>query len=318
MTKEQLSAGLKAICNRQKTDSIETAMRGLCTSLLHRCGEAHAPIGLKKLLDLLGVKFSWSNDYTSRNRSERSEALLDTSGGSLLISLKSDLKQNWRRDRFSIAHELAHAMILKTLRSPALIESLDDTDVHLDQLERVCNIGAAEILMPVTMIRRSIRENTVMGHGLLSMYDEYLVSRDALIWRLASILPATSVFRWRYHARNPKEETCYRVVACYPSYERNGMRPWLPRGTSVKHVSPDIFSTAEKRDSNLEFSITLNKKSTECEGILTSFPKRAEANDRPLFEGMEISDDSHSNDLILFARNKSVARSLWFCNKKTD
>lgn len=312
MNIDDLSPGLRAICRFQKTDSVEVAIRGICSAILKQSEIEQPPVALKPLLSALNVRYSWSNSFNQKNRERHGTASLNSVDGNLTISLNTHHIKNWRRDRFSIAHELTHAIIIRTLRTPELIETLDESKTFFNQLEKVCNLGAAEILMPTKMIRSAIRHTHLNSDSLLSLYDLFLVSRDALIWRLAQMMPGTSVIRWRNHARNSGEPKCLRVVACYPSYEKGGNRPWLPIGATTKHIIPNAIETIEI-DSLQEVTIELSGKSISCEAIITSFKNRSSRSNRPLFQGMEIPDDEYSgSDLILFVRNISSTRSTWF------
>lgn len=313
------SLGLAALCRPQNTESPEAAVKGACLYLLKTCGVTQPPIPLKPLLAALDISFSWSKS-SSHWRPGHSTASLKPVKGQLTVFIHETLaRSNWRRSRFSVAHEIVHALIIRMLGDSKLIATLDETDDAYNDLERICNVGAAELLMPSTMMRKSVRELGVSPTGLLTLYDRFLVSREAMIWRIASVTPHASIIRWRQYARKVGENNCFRVVSCYPPYERGSVRPWLPEGATTKHLNSDLVERVARQKAPEcvdDLEVELSGKVWRCEAAATFFPARKGNAEQPQFEGYPVPDEKASlwgTDILVFAAKKQMSnsRKLW-------
>ncbi len=91
-----------------------------------------------------------------------------------------------RRVRFSVAHELAHTLFpdwKERVRERLTHEQMSGSGW---QLEMLCNIGAAEILMPTGSFTELRREGPSV-ETLLKLRDKYDVSTEAIFLRLARL-----------------------------------------------------------------------------------------------------------------------------------
>ncbi len=90
------------------------------------------------------------------------------------------------RTRFSIAHELAHTFFAdcgEVIRNRA---SRRDLKPHEWELEMLCNIGAAELLMPVASLPE-LRRESLNIRTLMKLKDQLEVSPEALLARIVKI-----------------------------------------------------------------------------------------------------------------------------------
>lgn len=231
--------------------------------------------------------------------------MTSTRDGYCITVHEGSFKRSWRRARFTLAHEAIHALIFNLVRDPLLIGELDCSYAAHRSLERLCDIGASELLAPSHWVRSDIRHLGVGPGALLRLYDRYLVSKEALIWRIADILPRGGVLRWRFHARDGRERRTWRIVRSYPGYERRSQRPWLPNGATLRHaslLSRDLGHGAEPRILP-RVRISLNRQSWNGAGIVSVFPERM-GKEQPLFDGHRIPDESSRSwdtDMLLFA-----------------
>jgi hypothetical protein len=86
------------------------------------------------------------------------------------------------RRRFSVAHELCHTFFYELVPEVKFVPHEVDGGE-----ERLCNYGAAELLMPAARIKRSAR-NTNPGLAMLNNLCEcYNVSMEAMLVRLRSL-----------------------------------------------------------------------------------------------------------------------------------
>lgn len=309
---------LEALCRAQGTESPEMAIRGACISLLAGCGLSDPPIPLKPLCSKLGVSFGWSKGNRGNRLNGQGSAALISDGATLKIAVdEEDFLTRWRRVRFSIAHELVHVLIMRILRSPDLIAALDASKSAHKSLEDLCNLGAAEILMPSATTRLFLSRGILEPSGLRKLYDNFLVSRSLVIQRVADLLPNGSVIRWRRYARKPQEQRCMRVVSSYPYASESRCR-WLPSGCTTRHISPTIVEqVAERREPIAQESLTisLGRQRSKCTAFATFFPSLAR-DDHPIFEGFVVPDESHSPDkteVVLFTadRNAGFGKIPW-------
>jgi hypothetical protein len=216
--------------------------------------------------------------------------------------------RNYRRTRFSIAHELVHALIIRVLDNPSLVASLDATPEGLAELESVCDIGASHLLMPPRLIRDRLRVHGLTPPGLLNLYDEFLVSRDALLYGIASVLPRGSAMRWRHIARTPQEPVAWRIVGSYPRYGSDPQRPWLPRGATAKHLSqnlPDVVARTGAVLSCDSLTVTLGKRDWRRAAYGTFLGSRPRGASRPLFSGLVVSDEAAPIEVFVFLAERA-------------
>lgn len=299
------SQGLEALCGRLKTDTPEAAIKGACSSLLNACGIKQPPVALKPVLKALDVSFQWSKAHW---RKGNGAASLQQVHGKLAIFLhETNFRYNWRRTRFQIAHELVHALIIRLLDDSSLILSIEETPEAYIALEKLCDIGAAELLLPARMLRSELRDKGLRPNDLYNLYDQFLVSREVLIRRIASLTPTATVIRWRQYSRHEDESNCWRVLSCHPGYTNSSARPWLPKGATTKHLASDILTTVEVEKRTRCFSgfqIKLDdNRYWECAGVATFFGNRVQEQLQPKFEGFTIKDERNSkfqNDILLF------------------
>lgn len=90
------------------------------------------------------------------------------------------------RLRYSIAHEIAHTLF------PDCAEQIRNRSAHHEmkgddwQLEMLCNVGAAEFLMPIGSLQRQLLEEPSIDRAL-AMRSQFDVSTEAILIRLAQI-----------------------------------------------------------------------------------------------------------------------------------
>lgn len=90
------------------------------------------------------------------------------------------------RIRYSVAHEIAHTLF------PDYRENIRERKSKIDmqkddwQLEMLCNIGAAEILMPIGSFPELNNENLGIDH-ILELHKKFEVSCEALLLRVVKV-----------------------------------------------------------------------------------------------------------------------------------
>jgi hypothetical protein len=136
------------------------------------------------------------NIDVQRNPSLRFDGMIERDGvdGTAKITLKQGLSK--RRERFTLAHELGHWMLQEEMLGSTagrLFRGLSTNDEDMRSEERLANLIAAEILMPLEHIEREY-DNT---HPLLSVTDicrRFCVSRIAAVRRIADVCQLHLIF----------------------------------------------------------------------------------------------------------------------------
>jgi hypothetical protein len=86
------------------------------------------------------------------------------------------------RYRFTVAHELCHTFFYELV--PELKFRSHGMDEHE---ERICNLGAAELLMPPNDVRGRVRGLSTSLDSLKHLASAYMVSIEAMLLRLRSL-----------------------------------------------------------------------------------------------------------------------------------
>src|SRR5947208_15095428 len=105
MPNKSLSIGLEAFCRAYHADSPESAMREACFSLLTSCGLGDPPVPLKPLLQKLGIELRRISARRMKGGSRLDARLAAKRGGLVAYVYEDERDRNWRRARFSLAHE---------------------------------------------------------------------------------------------------------------------------------------------------------------------------------------------------------------------
>jgi len=86
------------------------------------------------------------------------------------------------RSRFTIAHEVCHTFFYEIV--PELKFGSQDVD---PEEERLCNLGAAELLIPTRSLRTHAKKYRVSIDSLEELAATYIVSPEAMLLRLRSL-----------------------------------------------------------------------------------------------------------------------------------
>jgi Zn-dependent peptidase ImmA (M78 family) len=284
----------------------ESAMRIACRDLLQSCGYTKPPIPLGTICKKLGIKIVRSNTIG------KATLRAATNNFEIWININPSY---YRKFRFTIAHELAHVLLMIKLDNPDLIDALSSTEETYEVVERLCDLGASEILMPSDILEKMIFEFGITPIGLQTLYDSFLVPNRKLLYKIAEIIPSSAIILWKKYARHASENEELRIQTCYQRYSSNLNAPWLPKGSTVKHVIPDIVTKSyhdRKPYYSDELHLALGRKIHECIGISCILPEsRLDIEQLPLFKGLPIPDESLSElDAVLLVGTKSMSQNV--------
>ena len=166
------------------------------------------------------------------------------------------------RIRFSIAHELAHTFFPNYLEAVRNRSPRSAFTTHEWELEMLCNIGAAELLMPIAYFPLLTRE--MLGiDKLLGLKQQFDVSAEALLSRVARLTQQSCSM---FAASRRETETSvegYQIDYAIPSRAWQGPKISQVPTTSTVRDCTAIGFTAKQA----ETWPTLGKVHIECVGV---------------------------------------------------
>lgn len=182
--------------------------------------------------------------------------------GSNRLRIEYNPAQSRSRVRFSIAHELSHTFFPDcedTIRNRAPRSTFGP---HEWELEMLCNIGAAELLMPIANFPTLTRD--MLGiDKLLELKESFEVSPEALVSRVARITqyPCSMFAASRIETGSLNDR--YRVDYAIPSRTwRSNKIDILPKNTALSDCTAIGFTA--KRD---ETWTGIGEVHVECVGV---------------------------------------------------
>jgi len=208
------------------------AMSKACAQILAETGQLRPPVRLKTVLHALGIDHTYDAALAGKE-----EASLSFSDGKVRLHISRErFRSSPARARFSIAHEIGHLILIRTL-GPGVINAGETDAAVYNGVEQLCDFAASHLLMPREQLVAALRERDIGRTGIASLARLFDVSREALFRSIADIVPDGAVILWRRFQRNAQEPMVWRVWGSYAPTVGGGARPWLPRGCTLKHLS---------------------------------------------------------------------------------
>lgn len=271
-----------------------------CRELLTDCDQLEGPVGLKPLLQRLDA-------VEDRRRP------LDTAGRLSLTKrgwhITVHQGANYRRARFTVAHEIAHILICEELADePDALRALQDRE-HWAQVERLCNLGAAELLMPSADFEKQTLRHSFRPSGLRELYNRYLVSWEPLLRRICetfggSLIPFS---RCRRHAA---ERMALRVLR-----PPTGRGVWLPTGLTSRYLVPDIVDGAMRNGfavtERLWVDIGGIRPQLAAAAVSLSAAASAQGSLQPRLDGFEAPDEPETPFSVAVFATQSADERWW-------
>ncbi|HVT19058.1 MAG TPA: ImmA/IrrE family metallo-endopeptidase [Thermoanaerobaculia bacterium] len=215
----------------------------------------------------------------------------------------------WRRQRFTIAHEIGHILVLQTLRQVNRIQLLRQPSAWR-VVEGLCNAFAAELLMPRADTLESLKKFGFSLDGLRYLYDRYLTSHLALYIRLKQVIPGATITLWCRQVRHEGDRAALRVVKCYRSHHG----PWLPLGLSSRYLEPDVVSEACETGFSSSLHLNLKIRGRELSPAVLAAPassrEERSASQLPIFDGLTVPDERRCVDAVVLLLEPTTTRRL--------
>ncbi|UCF68562.1 MAG: ImmA/IrrE family metallo-endopeptidase [Acidobacteriota bacterium] len=166
-------------------DAARTQALARCRTLIERARAAHPdwqppPFDPRVYARVLDIPITMSREL------DRWDALLIPLGNTFKIVCNANVHSAGRR-RFSIAHELGHTFFDNTLATYQMRTSQNraqhyPTDAAL-QLERLCDLCAAELLMPEASFREAVERTGFRAGAIPELARSFGVSLEAAALR---------------------------------------------------------------------------------------------------------------------------------------
>lgn len=240
--------------DRDPIQSVTQAARSLVLDAL-QAGWAGPPFDPFALADFRKISVSPRDDVT--------DARTVPVPGGLRIEFNPNKPQS--RIRYSICHELAHSLFpdcRDAIRNRARHEQMASDEW---QLEMLCNIGAAELLMPIGSFT-DLESQPIEIDSLLERRKQYGVSTEALCLRIVHLTQDPCCLISFSRNDDASDRARYQVDYSVPSQAWNdhSLRSFtVPRAEVVRECTA-IGWTAKGR---VRFSPISDEFALECVGI---------------------------------------------------
>lgn len=279
---------LLAYARSRGHDDPVAAVRADAAAALAAAGQNAPPVGLSPVWTALGARrVTVGSGPPARLRADASGFILEVRSGG-----------NWRRQRFTVAHELGHLLLFRAAQGDSRQAAALVDPENWEAVERLCDAAAAELLLPHDAFLADLARAPLDGERLRALYDAYLVSWPALLRRVADVKRPTAVTLWSRHARNPQERAAPRLVAAYG----HPAGVYLPDGlTSSRHVRPDLVTHAYASGAaRSEWAEIVVREDVAVSGPGLALHRAPAPRREPSFDGMPVPDEtSASFDVVL-------------------
>ena len=187
---------------------------------------------LKFIASLQGLTLAPMN--IERSRHERRDAVVMLSGadkgnrGQILYNPDRPAG----RQAFSIAHEIAHTFFPSTSGGARFREMTASDSQEMSELERLCDLGAAEVLMPREEFQSSVAGNWGMA-SVDRLIGEFGSSREATVFRLASAYPGIAAAGLLCFRRTKGDQAKLKSMMQYPQPDLFGSGSASPGSSGI-------------------------------------------------------------------------------------
>lgn len=151
------------------------------------------------------------------------------------LQIQFNPNQPQSRLRFSIAHELAHTLLPDCHERVRNRAPRNQFAEHEWELEMLCNVGAAELLMPIASFP-SFTEQSLSIDNLMELRKSYQVSSEAILLRVVKLTSAPCAVFAASLFKEESEDRRYRIDYLVASRGWDVQIPsgdWLPKDTVV-------------------------------------------------------------------------------------
>ena len=226
------------LAERMNAPTPDVAVQRVCAYVLAETGQQGPPIELRKILRWLDVPIVYTGERYGEDKSATGNEIASVAyvnnRPSVVISNRQ-FRLNRGRARFSVAHEVAHLLIMKVagVRS---VEWATKTKSAYNEVERLCDLAASHLLIPREFVAAALRHGGIRSSNIRRMQQLFDVSELALLRAIAESISGGAVVEWRRFSRTDRETLTWRVFRSLGGSLADKNRPWLPTGCSLKHL----------------------------------------------------------------------------------
>lgn len=164
-----------------KCDSVEKDVLQKVNLLRENIGVTKPPVLVAKFLNAFFVRKVITVDLPPRINENFDGSIQPSKEGFIV---KVNTNHLYERQRFSIAHELIHTLFYDTSVLPPKRPYRSESNI---QEEKICNVGAAELLVPSTFISEIIGRYKFSIKSLLVLASIFCVSPRVMSMRLIDL-----------------------------------------------------------------------------------------------------------------------------------
>lgn len=286
------------------------AIARACAYILTETAQSKPPIRLKPILNRLGIRIVY---HEGEERRGNEIASLILRKGELLLAIeRMALRANSRRARFSIAHEIGHALILRVLGGDGLDLAERSVSAY-EKTEALCDFAASSILLPRSMLHQALRARSISKTAFDEMRSLFDVSEEALLRGVAGLVSEGAILELRQFRRSATEVLAWRVYRTYVPKNQVTERPWLPVGCTLKHIDSELPLADFRSEVPLfvgRVTLSLGKRRTHHDGIACSW-QHSHLQDR-LFEAEQQNRTAaRSRTMLLLGKRNFLDASLF-------
>ena len=206
----------------------EQAIVAACQHLRDRIKQARLPDSITGYLDAYGIMAEFApiaSDSRLDVRDGRYVILVRGEGS--LAKSQFDVATASNRQRFSVAHELGHLLLIESLGTDTeKIRALADPDVW-ERVESLCDLAASALLIPLEQLIQHVRSYGIGVLSIISLASAAGVSREVVLRRFVSTGARASVL-WRVRRVPSRREVVVSAAQVFTAGEGFPLRRWDP------------------------------------------------------------------------------------------
>jgi Zn-dependent peptidase ImmA (M78 family) len=245
-----ISSHMVRLNSEQATSLIVERARQLVNQLIEHRGHDNPPFLPEEFARLLGCQ------VVRAELGETSGLLLKFHDG---FVIKVNRNHGLARQNFSCAHEIGH-VIFSELQLQRYIKSIEyrnrtfnpegERGARARAIERLCDVAAAELLMPEEVFRKYLSGFGVSAHAIERLANIFRVSIRAVVRRIAelSIEPCIALF-WQPDARS-KNNALRLIWRVGPGRQDRGKTNYTPVHARIK--CPSSLHRAYEHDGTVK------------------------------------------------------------------
>ncbi|WP_291426202.1 ImmA/IrrE family metallo-endopeptidase [Deinococcus sp.] len=156
------------------------------------------------------------------------------------------------RQRFTLAHEISHALLLDDDDLLSDIHDAFEGERLEEVIESLCNVGAASLLMPQSLMNEMTQRFGYTGRTLAELARRADVSHSTALYALAEQTPQPTLYTVCAVSRQEQEEAAGALKAL--SVRVFGASPGVKYSIRPGTVIPDDHPIARALDTGFEMS----------------------------------------------------------------